>query len=308
MSNGINQPVEPMPAYAAASSYPSVRDILAKADFIRVYRTYADKYELPPETHDFVALSLLAAILNRKVAIQYGDLKTTLDLWVLLLSPSGTGRDTALVPAREILRQAEVDILRSQDFGSREAAYQQISEKPCGLYLWPEFSVTMKKFSDGRFSGLREWFTARYDCQDVPADIGYRTRPNKSSSDTPPIHFERAPRLNILATSARDWFTNNLEIEDTLLGFLPRWTIVDLPDSDRSIPEPEKRNPKPERFLAEFLREAANLSGTPDFSQVKAQYAQWYNQTKPQMRGSLETPFFGRLRAQVLKFAVLAFG
>lgn len=291
---------------AASRSYPSVMDVLKRYDFIRVYREYADAYELPPETHAWIALSLLAATLNGKVTIRHGALTLPLDLWLLLLSPSGSGRDTSVAPARNLLKVAGLDILREEDFGSREAAYQQIAEKPCGLYLWPEFSVIMKKFSDGRFSGLREWFTGRYDSLAIPEAIKYRKHPGKEDSDTPSIQFSEAPRLSILATSARDWFTSNLEVDDTIVGFIPCWTIVNLPESGRSIPKPQKPHSGPERFFAEFLQEASRLSGPADFSQVEKRYAEWYHRTKPRMKGPLEEPFFNRLRVQVLKFAVLA--
>ncbi len=296
-----------MTARAVAScSYPSVRDVLSKSDFISIYRQYADVYELPSQTHRWIALSLLAATLNGKVTIRHGDLTLPLDLWLLLLSPSGSGRDTSVAPARNLLKLAGLDILREEDFGSREAAYQQIAQKPCGLYLWPEFSVIMKKLSDGRFSGLREWFTGRYDSLAIPEAIKYRKHQGKEDSDTPPIEFFAAPRLNILATSARDWFTSNLEVDDTIVGFIPRWTIVNLPESGRIIPKPQRRNPKYEPFLVEFLRRASGLSGQADFSQVEEQYEEWYRRTKPQMKGPIEEPFFNRLRMQVLKFAVLA--
>ena len=293
---------------AVAGSPPTVDELLVRGgNFLQVYSKYADRFELPPQAHTFIALSLLAAILNKRgVIIEHGGETLTFDLWVLLVSTSGSGRDTALIPARKILRKAELDIIRKQDFGSRQAAQQQVARTPAGLYLWPEFSVVIKKFNDGLFSGLREWFTGCYDSLEIPPDITYRTHDNKPSADTPPILFTAAPRLNILATSARDWFTTNLKVEDTTVGFTPRWTIVQLPDSGRIIPKPQKANANMESWLAEFLRRAANMSGNrADLSEVENLYDQWYRHAKPRMKGPLEEPFFNRLRAQVLKFAVL---
>lgn len=291
----------------APSSYPSVSYILSKSDFVSMYRQYADVYELPPETHVWIALILLAAVLNSSVTISHGDLNLTLDLWFLLLSPSGSGRDTAIGPARALLKSAGLDILREEAFGSPEAAQEQISKRPRGMYLWPEFSHIMKQLNLGRFSGLKEWLTARYDSLETPESIKYRTHSNKKDSDTPPILFNLAPRLNILATCARDYFTNSMQDEDTNVGFIPRWTIVNLPESGRSIPKPQKRNPKPERFLVEFLQEASKLSGVACLSPAAEKlYNEWYHPTKARMKGSIEEPFFNRLRVQVLKLAVLA--
>ncbi|MGA2146394.1 MAG: hypothetical protein ABSH49_15680 [Bryobacteraceae bacterium] len=63
-------------------------------DFISAYADYADVLEAPRAVHEAVAISILAAVLNPHVTIQYGALPSTLDLWTLVLSGSGLGRNT----------------------------------------------------------------------------------------------------------------------------------------------------------------------------------------------------------------------
>jgi hypothetical protein len=73
------------------------------SDFISAYANYADVLEAPRAVHEAVAISLLAAVLNKGVSIEYGGLSLTLDLWTLLLSGSGFGRNTLVSLAYPIL-------------------------------------------------------------------------------------------------------------------------------------------------------------------------------------------------------------
>ena len=61
-------------------------------DFISNYADYADVLEAPKMAHDWVAIQLLASILNRNgVYIEHGSLRIPLDLWIVLFSGSGFG-------------------------------------------------------------------------------------------------------------------------------------------------------------------------------------------------------------------------
>jgi hypothetical protein len=69
---------------------------IPSVDFISTYTAYADVLEAPAIVHEAVAISLLAAAWNPRVGIQYGALSPTLDVWTLLLSGSGFGRNTLI--------------------------------------------------------------------------------------------------------------------------------------------------------------------------------------------------------------------
>src|SRR4029077_8639311 len=111
-----------------------------------------------------------------------------------------------------------------------------LAESSHGLYDWPEFSAVMRTLNDPRFSGTKEWLTDRYDNLRIPASIEYRN--TNKSSNTPPINFVEAPRLNILATSSMEWFIANLQQPDTMGGFVPRWMLVRLCRAPRLLPKP----------------------------------------------------------------------
>ena len=284
------------------------KTVQCQADFIKTYADFADVFEMPRQIHEWVAVQMIASVMNGKVRIPWGATTYSLDLWVLLLSGSGQGRNTTTDVALEVLDAAEIaELLRKTTWGSAAAFYQQVAEHPHGLYVWPEFSVVMKTLSDPRFAGVKEWITDRYDNLRVPDSVAYRMTGKKS--DTPPIEFAEAPRINILATSSGDWFVNSLEQADTTGGFVPRWLPKQVGKPDRLIPKPQPTNRELVPVLSERLKSISKLEGPADLSEIEDLFSKWYFETHGRFHSqpnvSLAAPFFNRLRAEVLKLAVI---
>jgi hypothetical protein len=207
-----------------------------------------------------------------------------------------------------VIEKADIpDLVHKATWGSKAAFYQQLAESPKGLYVWPELSVALKTLNDPRFAGIKEWITDRYDNLRIPDAIVYR-KANKKN-DTPPIEFGEAPRINIIATSSSDWFIQNLEQADTTGGFIPRWLPKQVGKSERVIPKPVSPDPDLLPPLVDQLNSIASLEGTADFSKVEDQYNQWCAAAKKrfsdQPNSSLADPFFGRLRGELLKLALI---
>jgi hypothetical protein len=277
-------------------------------DFVRGYVEYADIIEAPREAHQAVAIQMLAAALNPRVRIQHGGVRIPLDLWILLLSASGMGRNTLVSLAAPILKGAGLqDMMLNTTWGSKQAFYQNISVHPSGLFTWPEMSEVLRKLSDPKFAGAKEWLTDRYDNLNIPEKIAYRETARKT--DTPPIVFRQAPRLNILATSSFDWFTSSLAQEDTTGGFIPRFLVLYSRGRLRAVPIPGVPDYRMVPDLAGHLAEVSMLEGVADLSGVQEPYKEWYLSAQERFRSqpnsALAMPFFNRLRANVLKLALV---
>jgi hypothetical protein len=268
-SGPIRPPLRPTEALHAVPAHPLT------GDFVSDYADYADVLEAPSEVHEAVAIALLAAVLNPRVKIEHGALS---------LTRSWTRADKG-----------------------GPALYQDFAQNPTGLFIWPEMSQVLKTLKQSQFIGAKEWLTDRYDNPRVPDAVVYRA--TGQPTNTPPITFSRAPRLNILATSSMEWFVANLEPEDTTGGFLPRWFIVNVTDLSRVIPKPRKPDPQLIKPLADHLDETSKLTGVADLSGVEELYADWYRQAHDrflhQPNRALAMPFFNRLRSLVLKLAVI---
>lgn len=280
----------------------------SRAGFISDYADYADVLEAPRQVHEAVAISLLSSAINGRVTIEYGGLSLTLDLWVLLLSGSGVGRNTLVSLAHPILdASSQSVVVRGATWGSGPALYQDLSNNPTGLFVWPEMSQMLKTLQGSQFMGAKQWLTDRYDNTHVPDAVRYRV--TGAPTNTPPIVFSAAPRINILATSSMEWLVSNLEREDTTGGFLPRWFIINVTEPNRVIPKPRKPNQQLIRPLADHLYMASDLKGVADLSRVEDLYDTWYRQAHArfshQPNPTLAMPFFNRLRSLVLKLAVV---
>ena len=290
------------------ASTPMTAKPAATFDFISTYADFADVFEMPREVHQWVAAQMIASVLNGNVQIPWGPVTYPLDFWILLLSGSGQGRNTATDVALEVMEAAQIKgLLHKTTWGSKAAFYQQVAESPRGLYVWPELSIALRTLNDPKFAGVKEWITDRYDNHRVPEAVTYRKTGKKS--DTPPIVFDEAPRLNILATSSSDWFLNNLEQADTTGGFIPRWLPKRVGKSDRLIPKPKSPNRELLPVLGDELASISKLQGDADLSQVERLYEEWYRKASPRFEGqpnsALAVPFFNRLRGEVLKLAVI---
>lgn len=277
-------------------------------DFISLYADYADVFELPRKVHECIASQVIASVMNGNVTITWGATKLSFDLWVLLLSDSGQGRNTITELALEVLERAGIDgLIQNAFWGSRSAFYQQLAGSPRGLYVWPELSVVLRTLSDPQFTGAKQWFADRYDNLRTPAPITYRQTGKRQ--DTPPIVFGQAPRINVLATSSRDWFIDALQQEDTTGGFIPRWLIVLPGPSERVLPKPLATNQALVPGLVKKLRAISKLRGDVNLSAVEGIYDRWYRlalkRFQSQPNPALAMPFFNRLRGHVLKLAVI---
>jgi hypothetical protein len=278
-------------------------------DFIQTYAQYADVLEAPREMHEAVAVQVLATILNKAgVFARLEGWSFPLDLWIVLLSGSGLGRSTLVQSVDPVLEMSELkSVVKSSHWGSPQAFYQQMADHRYGLFVWGELSVMLKLLNESRFTNVKEWLTDRYDSRKIPDQITYVSR--GKSTDTQPIIFSCAPRINILATSSEEWFFQNLALEDSAGGFVPRWVLIRASDPHKAVPVPPRLDPDLQESLALLLLYASELKGEADLSGIRQPYEEWYRaaqarfETQPDQ--ALARAFFNRHRGHVLKLAVV---
>jgi hypothetical protein len=280
---------------------------LAEGSFIDRYTEYADVIEAPRLMHTVVALQLVASLLNRNgVTFLLGGIPTPMDLWVLLLSGSGGGRNTTIGRARDLLDNAGLKLIRG-DWGSPQACHQDLAENPCGLWAWGEMGAKMEALAKREFQGLKKWITDRYDERHLPEDVTYRRKGN--GGDTPPIIFDRAPRINFLAGSSEAWFFQRLETDDTTGGFIPRWIIMRADGPHRTVPIPRELDAQLGEVLVGDLQRIAALTGEADLGDIIGEYAAWYHAAQERFLShqnrELASAFWNRHRMHILKLAVV---
>jgi hypothetical protein len=278
-------------------------------DLIADYVAYADRFEIPQVMHEAVIIAGIAALVNGKVWIKNGGQIVTLDLWMLLISRSGSGRNTLLRTFRDLLDQIGLGgLIHRESWGSAAYVEEYFSKNPSGFFSWPEMSQVMRQLSQSHFAGARQFITDLYDETQIPNSKHYRER-KKKEEETPAIEFSHAPRTNFLATTSEAWFFSATRKDDVAGGFIPRWCTEVVREDSKTIPTPAEPDPALIPPLLEKLKLVARLEGEMDFSPVKELYNGWYASTKrrfdSQPNRYLADAFWGRHRAHMLKLVAV---
>jgi hypothetical protein len=283
--------------------------IKPSADLIADYIAYADRFEIPRVMHESVMIAGIAALVNGKVRIKNGGQIVTLDLWMLLISRSGSGRNTLLRTFRDLLDRIGLgDLIHRETWGSAAYVEEYFSKNPSGFFLWAEMSQAMRQLSQSHFAGARQFITDLYDETQIPSSKHYRER-KKKEEETPAIEFSHAPRTNFLATTSEAWFFSSTRKDDVAGGFIPRWCPEVVREDSKTIPTPDEADSALIPPLLEKLKLIARLEGEMDFSQVKDLYNDWYAATKRRFDAQpdryLADAFWGRHRAHMLKLVAV---
>jgi len=176
----------------------SAEDCLAAApgvrDFICDYADYADVLEAPRESHEAVAISLLAATLNPRVKIEHGAQLLSLDLWTLILSGSGLGRNTLVSLAYPVLdASGQSALIRGATWGSGPALYQDLAQNPRVCSSGRKLSQMLQDPQAApvhRSKGVADGTgSTALTCR-----MAFRYRATGQPNNTPPILFSEAPR------------------------------------------------------------------------------------------------------------------
>jgi hypothetical protein len=298
-------------------------------DFIDTYAECHDVIELHRDVHRAIAVGLLGAALNdKRIVIPNGAVTHTMDMWQIILTPSGGGRSTSFGFAEGLLESAGEywqGLVQKIDWASPQAMKQSFANNQAAFYMWGEFGEKMKKLKSSQFGGMLQWWTDRYDSFSIPDMVCHRKRDYQDQVDQadenmkvtvvanmPDIEFTFAPRSNFLASSSHEWFYNNIAQEDSFGGFIPRWMLWDIQGKSRSIPHPlpirQELKAQLVRFLQKFQKTIKD-GFQADFSAVGEQYVEWYRAAelrfKQQPNVGLSEAFWNRHRTHILKLAVI---
>lgn len=151
-------------------------------NWIKGFLRYNENNEAPKPFIEWTAVSVLAAVLQRKAFLQWGYLTFYPNLYVVLVGPSGVRKGTAMTEGSKFLR--ELGIKMAAEATTREALIQQLrmsSESEVDLLTGQvdmhasltvyaqELVVFLGHNNMQLLSDLTDW----YDCRDIWT---YRTK------------------------------------------------------------------------------------------------------------------------------------
>jgi hypothetical protein len=279
-------------------------------DFIENYVKFADRFETPKMIHVLLAISLIGAIANGAgITFEYSGRRTPLDLWIIAVMASGTGKNEALNLLTDLLAKAGMlDLVTRSSWGSPEACSEQLAARPTNFFVFTEAAILLAKLNSPRWSAIKPLITDSFDSNNIPPTIKHRTN-GKGTTNTPDVEFTQPVRNSFLLMSNRDWLQQQLREYDATGGWLARFLWIAIADANRSIHKVPLGDAALETRLKNKLLRISKIEGEADTSAIyiddtECVYAKWYDQTRLRWKrqGPLGEIFWARWRATVLKF------
>lgn len=208
---------------------------------------YNSGHECPDNFVTWSGISLLSAVLGRRVWVKHGDYFTIYpNLYVCLVGTAGSGKSSAMGEAENIFVNNFKDYLVSESIQSREDLLKKMGSPECEKYF---------KDEEGRFGlkGAIHSFRPFYAIVDELSNfvsveatkmigmlVGIYSRNSFSTGFKNDVASNQRilnPCLNVLACTVPEWIMSNLKI-DLFTGGLGRRLIIVYSKKDKSIDDP----------------------------------------------------------------------
>lgn len=199
-------------------------------NFIEAYKGLFDDGFVPPQFTEWAAISVVAAALERKVWLPWGNFKFFPNMYILFVAKPGIGKSSAINPAVGMLRDLKqhgeaLNILPSQITEAklidlmaknhRKFTHGTTVKEQCAGYFYAsEASACLKDL----YGGFINTITSFYDCDDnfQKATMGGGERPTNLRN----ICF------NLLAGSTFDYLGKLITDDNIMGGFASRLTYI----------------------------------------------------------------------------------
>ena len=277
------------------------KGIVPDRGFLRSYISFMTSLtDACPEYHLATGLSIISAAVGNRVKF-YGHAGRLykLNLWTVLLGPSGDRKSTAINKGLDLLNIAVPDSKLPNQY-SQESLLKAMQGKERTLLFHDEFYKLLKESKRDHMVGIIPTLTELYE---QTGEYEYNTIKGGKVviSD---------PALSIIAASTLDWMQEM--VDDSIIkgGFLPRFLF--WPGGRRAERKGLVGRPDPviEASLIDALQTMSKLEGIAEFpDDVSKRYDEWDQMHEAQITESKCSPqlraFFKRMPTYLLKFAVL---
>lgn len=273
-------------------------------NFLADYTEFTSGNEANRNFHLWSALSALSAIISRRVWIDLGYFNVHTNLYVVLVSPPGNKKTTAMNIAKGLVREVG-DIPFSADCQTKEqlvkewAEYERVYKTPTDLITYTPYAIFSGELSQflGPNSGhMIDFLTTVYD---LPV-YDLKTK-NKG------CQLILGPYISFIGCTTPDWITTYLKSDIISGGFSRRALFINEPDDGERITFPDitpEMQQAWERVVA-YGKGLQTVGGQFRWDNVaKMFYHTWYQTHKipddPLVRG-----YFKTKHIQLLKVAML---
>ena len=271
-------------------------------NWVETYLEYTRFQNAPPRYHIWIALSIIASAIQRRVRMHRGFYSLYPNLYTCIIGPSGFTKSTAADIGSEILAELpDIEMISGRAtswymldwFGKASASG---IDCVCTIYA----SEMKSLLGDLNKTELVTLLTDLY------------TSPNKKDYHTKgggKLTFKNVC-INVLCCSTPEWLTTGTSTDEIHGGFTGRFIFVFADTGERAIAFPEDFMTaeilKLKQDLIHDLKLIRLLKG--DFyitDQAKAEYIYWYGKRKDEWGDERLAGYFSRKGDLVLKISML---
>lgn len=290
----------------------------SEGSWIKEYLKYTQGQESPDLFHIWVAMTMIASILDRKVKLHRGYYELFPNIFVILVAGAGRCRkSTALRMGTSLINEDSLEaqiqntprIFAQKITNARlieflaegveaDLAEGTINFRASGLIAAPELSSFLGKGAMEK--GIITTLTDLYDCPEE------WTKSTKSSGTN---RLENV-YLNMIGASTGKWLRNAIPGEAVGGGFISRSIFVYQDQAKQPIAFPEDNIPEDaeeiKQNLVDDLATMSNLEGNFSFSsEAKEWYRDWYENEAQELQQTQDEAFFSRWPQHLLKVAMI---
>ncbi len=274
------------------------------ADYCDVFGPTTDA---PRQFHVFTCLSLMAALMGRRVWVRDGAAPLYPNLFVLLLAPSSLYRKSTCVAIGQDLARA-LEGHERPDAPARRILYPSqftpeslldiLEEQPEGWIVLDEFRQFLDSMRRDYNAGMREMFMSLYDCRSIHRKIRSGEK-----------RIEK-PGVNLIGACATAWFADAVKSGELRSGFYQRLLIVAAQTKTRHLARGQAPDSRARLDLLRSLNLMAQAAGEMELPQAQeSAFGDWaLGQQKTILGTDHEAElagFYTRLERVALKLATL---
>ena len=249
-----------------------------------------------------VGISAIGACLRRNVWIDQIQFKVYPNISVLLVGPSGIGKDTAINGVASLL-QGNVGVIGGRTAETIVTTMMGLGDPACAVLLAKELSEFFgpKEYQQGMLETITELLST---------GDSY----NASLKSNPNAIVQR-PTLTVMGGSTKDWLHKAMPPEAMTGGFYPRFLIVYEEQGKRHVPWVEFDTNENELRAAEAARNSfyqglqsvvmANFGKMTPSDSAKEIYRQFYVERRQYFSPNSEA-YAHRCRDTVLRIAMVS--
>lgn len=271
-------------------------------NWIQSYLAYTAESESPEEYHKWVAISVIAGALRRRVFFQMGYFNLYPNQYVVMVGPPGRCKKSTAMRIGRTLLGAVPDLKFTTDSVTRERLIQDLTQAHSdGHSSMTAYSSELATLLTSSGMDMVAFLT---DIYDSPPEWSHQTKMGGTNKI-------KAPYLNLIAATTPDWIAKAMPMDTVGIGLTSRIVFVyqDTPRVKDPFPVLSPEQVELQKLLLHDLHQLAMFGGEFQLDKVaKKFYSDWYKSRleKPNPTGDNRLDgYFERKPMHVLKLAMV---